>query len=278
MTRERAREIDLTWHINDVPNPKVQTEPKQRTEAPSKVPEFVIQEFGSKGPPVQLKDTQGRVVASVTRDPKSEKPTNLPGCFDSPKPKTATPKKDTLKPSETRSTSPKPASLNDGFYVFTWLNAHPTTMLSPPPLTSPPERSHSRSRSTSSANGLHDEMQTPKAGPEVQLNVDEQDIKSDLKEVDDFLVSRSTLSDRLMYQECALSSRQAILEALSKAKKKIMDVTEKKDQEKLKVLEKMATIFVAADLLFQFFLPSGFEGSTVAKFWGALDTLLFVSY
>jgi len=271
------------YDLEAVPDPKDQTEPNQQqngAEVPLKAPEIVIREFGSNGPPVQLKDTQGRVVVSVTRNPRLEKPTDTPGYFDTLKPKSGTPIKssDTLKPVETRSTSPKPVNLSDGFYVFTWLNAHPATMVSPPPLASPPERSHSRSRSASSANGLsHDETPNPKAGPEIQWNVDEQDVRSDLKEVDDFLASRSSLSDRLMYQECAVSSRQVVFEALAKAKKKIMDVTEKKGQEKLKVLENKATILAASDLLFQFFLPSGFEGPTVDKFWGALNTLLFVS-
>jgi hypothetical protein len=255
------------YDLKAVPDLKDQTEPNQQqkgTEAPLKVPEFVIREFGSER----------------SRDPRLEKPTDTPENSDTLKPKSGTPSKtlDTPKPVETRGISPKPVNLSDGFYVFTWLNAHPATMLSPPPMASPPERSHSRNRSASSANGLsHDETPNPKAGPEIQWNVDEQGVNSDLKEVDDFLASRSSLSDRVMYQECAVSSRQVVFDALAKAKKKIMDATEKKDQDRLEVLENKTTILAASDLLFQFFLPSGFEGPTVDKFWGALNTLLFVS-
>lgn len=270
-----------------IPDLKGQTEPNQQqkgAEGSLKVPEFVIRDLGNDGPPVQLKGTQERVVVSVTQHPRPEQPIDIP---DTSKPKSETPSEtpikssDTLKPVEieTQSAAPKPVNINDGFYVFTWLNAHPTTVVSPPPLASAPARSHSRSQSGSSTNGTsHDETPSPKAGPEIQWNVNEEDVKSDLKEVDDFLASRSSLGDRLLYQECPVSSRGAVFEALEKAKRKIINATEKKDQEKLKVLESKSAILAASDLLFQFFLPSGFEGPTVEKFWGALDALLFVSF
>ena len=107
--------------------------------------------------------------------------------------------------------------------------------------------------------------------------VDEDDIRSDLKEVDDFLNSKSTVSDCVMYRETPLVSRQEVFDCLIRKKQKLLDATEQNNQEKLKVMENKATILAAADQVFQFFLPANFEGPTVEKFWGAIYQLLFVS-
>ncbi len=170
-------------------------------------------------------------------------------------------------------TNTKPINLADGFYVFTWLNAHPTSMQSPPIIQKPaePQRSTSRGRMSSSAG--FDFVPIPR--PEMQWAVDEKEVRSDLKEVDDFLNSKSTVSDCVMYRETPNISRKEVFDALVKKKQKMLDATEKNDQEKLKVMENKATILAAADQAFQFFLPSKFEGPTVEKYWGAIYQLLF---
>lgn len=264
--------------------PKAKVEPKQQRDINTAytVPRIIIPEYempGKLDPSHQVPSEARKENVQPTAENNPDMPTDpsAPGYFDELKPNPGTPTKaqDTLKPAEGGGRpSPKPDNFSDGFYVFTWLNAHPTTIVSSPPVASPPVRCHSQSHSNGSN---HEDIPTPKARPEIQWNVDMEDMKTDLKEVDEFLNSKSSLSDRVIYQECTLSSRQEVMESLAKTKKKLMDSEKKKSQEKLKVLENKTTIAVAADLLFQFFLPLGFEGPTVQKYWGAIDRLIFVS-
>lgn len=249
---------------------------------------FVAKEYGPGGNPVQLKDQKGTVGGSYSIPPNSkpESRDSAAGYFDKPK-RTPTIKpikrQDSLAPPEpgisrtSTGSVMKPINLAEGFYVFTWLNAHPTSMQSPPVQTpaafSPLQRSNSRNRSPSSV-GVD---WTPPVRAEMIWAVDEEDIRSDLKEVDDFLNSKSTVSDCVMYRETPLVSRQEVFDCLIRKKQKLLDATEKNDQEKLKVMENKATILAAADQVFQFFLPAKFEGPTVEKFWGAIYQLLFVS-
>jgi len=50
-----------------------------------------------------------------------------------------------------------------------------------------------------------------------------------------------------------------------------------KDHKVRQTYETKVEVVNAAELLFQFFLPSRFEGPTVGKYWGALDRVLKVS-
>lgn len=250
---------------------------------------FVESKSGRIGASYSSKDfptENSKVAASAPTSPKTTQGAFSPlSRVDSLKPQPVQ-RRDSLKPEPLgrrdsftpqamkRSNSMKPVNLADGFYIFTWLNAHPTSLASPPaPATPNPDanqRSTSRTRSISGDNPF-----CPPPRPEMQWEVDEEEVRGDLREVDLFLNRNTTVSDCVMYKETPEISRQEVFDALVHKKQKLLDATEKNDQEKLKVMENKATILAAADGVFQFFLPKDFEGPTVKKYWGAIYQLLF---
>ncbi|KFY33794.1 hypothetical protein V494_07340 [Pseudogymnoascus sp. VKM F-4513 (FW-928)] len=227
-------------------------------------------------PPVKGQPQSAGKPATVENAPEKSSDPPKEGYFDKlkSKPAVATRPEDSLNLPGAQNLAIKPDNIFSGFYVFAWLNSHPTAMLSPPLSTTPLERSQSsRNRSSSSPSGIREDTPTPKPAPEFQWRVEEQGIRDDLREVDDFLKSRSSVSHRIVYQECALGSRDAIVEQLTIVKTKLMSA-EKVNPEKLKILGTKETIAAAADQIFQFFLPIAFEGPTVQKYWGAIDSLI----
>ena len=245
----------------------------------SNIPGFVIHEYDQPRPPSDKGQRQNAKPPTVEDVPENPSGPSTEGYFDKQKPKPAAANRpeDSLNLPGVQNLTPKPDNIFGGFYVFAWLNSHPTATLSPPLFASPLERTQSsRNRSSSSPNGAREDPPTPKANPEIQWRVDEQDIRDDLREVDDFLKSRSSVSDRIVYQECALGTRDAIVEQLTRVKTKLMSA-EKVNPEKLKILGTKEAIAAAADQIFQFFLPIKFDGPTVQKYWGAIDSLILVT-
>lgn len=250
----------------------------------STIPGFVIHEYDKPskqnmtGPPPDKRQQQTAKPVTAEDAPEKSSAPSTEGYFDKPKPKPAAAARpeDSLNLPGVQNSPPKPDNIFAGFYVFAWLNSHPTTMLSPPLFASPLERSQSRNRSSISPSGVREETPTPKATPDIQWRVEEQDIRADLGEVDDFLKARSSVSDRIVYQECPLSSRNSIVEQLTRVKTKLMS-SEKVNPEKVKILGTKEAIAAAADQIFQFFLPVTFEGPTVQKYWGAIDSLILVT-
>ncbi|KFZ07201.1 hypothetical protein V501_06656 [Pseudogymnoascus sp. VKM F-4519 (FW-2642)] len=262
--------------------PTVTSKEQPGANTSSTIPGFVIHEYdkppkqNTPGPPPGKGQQQTAKPATAAEDaPEKSSAPSTEGYFDKPKPKPATAARpeDSLNLPGVQNSPPKPDSIFAGFYVFAWLNSHPTTMLSPPLFASPLERSQSRNRSSGSPSGVREETPTPKATPDIQWRVEEQDIRHDLGEVDDFLKARSSVSDRIVYQECPLSSRNSIVEQLTRVKTKLMS-SEKVNPEKVKILGTKEAIAAAADQIFQFFLPVTFEGPTVQKYWGAIDSLI----
>lgn len=246
------------------------------------VPEFVIHEYTIPSkqdvPNTPLNKVQQQSTIPVTAQDVPKKSGDLPteDYFEKLKPKSGIARSgDNLNLPGAQNPSPKSDDIFDGFHVFAWLNSHPKAMLSPPPLTSPLERSQSRNRSSSTHSNHSDDPATPRAAPEIQWSVEEDDINDDLREVDEFLKNRSSVGDRVIYQECALGSRGSIIEQLTRVKTKLM-TAEKTNPEKLKILGVKEAIAAAADQVFQFFLPITFDGPTVQKFWGAIDSLILV--
>ncbi|OBT78122.1 hypothetical protein VF21_02657 [Pseudogymnoascus sp. 05NY08] len=247
----------------------------------STIPGFVIHEYDKPpkqnmpGPPPEKGQQQTAKPATAEDAPEKSGAPSTEGYFDKPKPKPAAAARpeDSLNLPGVQNSPPKPDNIFAGFYVFAWLNSHPIAMLSPPLFGSSLERSQSRNRSSSSPSGVREDPPTPKTTPEIQWRVEEQDIRDDLREVDDFLKAKSSVSDRIVYQECPLSSRDSIVEQLTRVKTKLMS-SEKVNPEKVKILGTKEAIAAAADQIFQFFLPVTFEGPTVQKYWGAIDSLI----
>lgn len=265
--------------------PTVTSKEQPGTNTSSTIPGFIIHEYDKPpkqnmpGPPPDMGQGQSPKPATAEDAPEKSSAPPTEGYFDKlkPKPATAARPEDSLNLPGVQNSPLKPDNIFGGFYVFAWLNSHPTAMLSPPLFSSPLERSQSsRNRSSSSPSGVREDPPTPKTTPEIQWRVEEQDIRDDLREVDDFLKGRSSVSDRIVYQECALGSRDSIVEQLTRVKTKLMSA-EKVNPEKLKILGTKEAIAAAADQIFQFFLPIRFEGPTVQKYWGAIDSLILVT-
>lgn len=131
------------------------------------------------------------------------------------------------------------------FHVFTWLNAAPMD-------------------------------QSSKV-----LNINLDQLKDDLEEMDHFLSHKTTLTERIAYKECPKVSRlevYGLLEQEERALLKSAVKEQKQDEEKSRIYELRVDIVNAAESIFQFFLPSLFEGPTVLKYWGVIHQLLTVDH
>ncbi|KAI0593277.1 hypothetical protein F4775DRAFT_521473 [Biscogniauxia sp. FL1348] len=95
-----------------------------------------------------------------------------------------------------------------------------------------------------------------------------------LTEVDDYLGSSTSASDRTAYQECHFSSRQLVHSYLEANKPEAKE--DSSADPRLKKYEDAVDIFNAADVFFELFLPHGIESTmpTVGKFWGAVSRLV----
>jgi len=144
-----------------------------------------------------------------------------------------------------QSSTAQPTTLDiEGFHVFTWLNA-----------------------------GMTDHGTK-------SLNVNEEQLKEDLEETDYFLSHKTSLSERIAYKECPQISRLAVYNLLEQEGRTITGSAakeQKKHERKRRIYERRVDIVNAAESVFQFFLPSLFEGPTVMKYWGAIHRLLVVS-
>lgn len=140
-----------------------------------------------------------------------------------------------------KSSATQPTTLaSEGFHIFTWLNAGKTN-------------------------------QGAKS-----LNVDEEQLKEDLENMDHFLRNKTSLGERIAYKDCPQISRLVVYSLLEQ-EWKTMAGSAAKDERKRIIYECRVDIVNAAESIFQFFLPSLFEGPTVLKYWGAIHRLLVVS-
>lgn len=174
-------------------------------------------------------------------------------------------KKRPYTPREHSSTKQSVDFLRNDFHVFTWLNAYKITVGSPREgtATTTTQRSIAESGNVDiDGNG--------------SWNINEQYVKECLEEIHQFLSYKINLNERLSYQECPQQTRRDIYNMLAMERKEITSTAGRAG--KLgKVYERKVDIVNAADSLFQFFLPSRFDGPTVRKYWGALHLFLVVS-
>jgi hypothetical protein len=111
---------------------------------------------------------------------------------------------------------------------------------------------------------------TPRFSSIAEIN-----LKGDLKEMDRFLRHSTSFVENLAYKECSQHSRREVYEFLVKEEAEITGLVEKTDKWH-KIYELQVDIANKAELIFSFFLPARFDGSTVGKFWGAIYHLITV--
>lgn len=131
-----------------------------------------------------------------------------------------------------------PDRVNDRFHVFSWLE----TVLT-----------------------------TGDANSQVQV----ESLRIQLQEVEDYLKNSTSFSDRRAYQDSQVATRPSCFRYLREQG----GLTEEfKKQPRMKQdYEDRIDIVNAADIVYRFFLPLGFDGPTVRKFWGAINLLVQVS-
>ena len=97
-----------------------------------------------------------------------------------------------------------------------------------------------------------------------------------LQEVEDYLASGTSFSDRRVYRDCPEATRTEIYALLEK-KGAVLSGQASTDPAQQKEYETQLDFFNAAELMFNFFFPVGAEVPTVRKFWGVLKTIITVS-
>lgn len=113
-------------------------------------------------------------------------------------------------------------------------------------------------------------------GDDVPLMINKDHVNEDLGEIDQFLAHMTKLNQRLAYQGCKNRKRQDLYNMLTKERQELNNSTGKGFKRR-KSYENKVDFVNAADLMFQFFLPSNFDFPTVGKYWGALFQLMAVS-
>ncbi|KAH6668177.1 hypothetical protein B0J14DRAFT_600005 [Halenospora varia] len=161
---------------------------------------------------------------------------------------TATPatKKDTISPGASWTMK----SMKYEFHVFTFLNesqpkSWPVGM---------------------SGDSLKPDPNNPGRRSEDKLTFDEESLKGDLAEIDYFLEHEAGFRDHLMYKKCPQRRRTELYQLALNAQ---MALDEDMPDTR-RIYEETVEILNRADIVFQFFLPSRYEGPTTGKFWGAL--------
>jgi hypothetical protein len=144
--------------------------------------------------------------------------------------------------SATVSLDPSSDQTAEDFHVFTWLNLQATSK--------------------------------PQLG-NVLLTVNELQLEEDLAEMDNFLSRQRSSNVRAAYLECPDRNRQELFNILAEERREI-GVSDGKALKKLKKYEDRADLVNAAEMMFQFFLPSRSNGPTVGKYWGAVFRLIVV--
>ncbi|RYO78437.1 hypothetical protein DL766_001500 [Monosporascus sp. MC13-8B] len=103
--------------------------------------------------------------------------------------------------------------------------------------------------------------------------IDEEALDDHLREVEDYLLSRTSFSDRRAYDACPEATRDEICAHLEKEG---IELSKRTDVQRgrQRDYEARLDIFNAADVVFKFFFPPNVEVPTVRKFWGALRVII----
>ncbi|KAI1370582.1 hypothetical protein F4677DRAFT_457763 [Hypoxylon crocopeplum] len=91
--------------------------------------------------------------------------------------------------------------------------------------------------------------------------------------VDDYLLSRTSFSDRRAYATCPEATRDEIYAHLEKEGIKLSELSDS-SRTPQRNYEAQLDVFNAADVLFSFFFPPNVKVPTISRFWGALRAIL----
>ncbi|EDN99944.1 hypothetical protein SS1G_02802 [Sclerotinia sclerotiorum 1980 UF-70] len=94
-------------------------------------------------------------------------------------------------------------------------------------------------------------------------------LHDDLKEIDDYLMQKTNISERLTYRACPSHTRKQFYDILHEVESKIQA-----DQSLRATYELQVELANAADTLFEFFLPPQESGPTTEKYWGPLYEII----
>lgn len=98
-----------------------------------------------------------------------------------------------------------------------------------------------------------------------------------LQEVENFLITSTKFSDKRAYEGVREEKRVSSCQYLEKVGLRMENKKGQPRPLRRKQYEERIDIFNAADIIFRFFLPLGYDGPTVKKFWGAVRILVQVS-
>ncbi|KAF3762955.1 putative Mg2+ transporter [Cryphonectria parasitica EP155] len=103
--------------------------------------------------------------------------------------------------------------------------------------------------------------------------IDEEALDDHLREVEDYLLSRTSFSDRRAYTACPDATRSEVYAFLESQG---VELSKSDDSQRVwqRDYEAKLDIFNAADVVFKFFFPLGVEAPTISKFWGALQIII----
>ncbi|KAK1758176.1 hypothetical protein QBC47DRAFT_410891 [Echria macrotheca] len=104
-------------------------------------------------------------------------------------------------------------------------------------------------------------------------SLDEDALEDYFLEVEDYILSRTTFSDRRAYTACPEASRDKIYDELERKGIELSGITDVQ-REQQRNYERQLDIFNAVDVLFTFFFPPDVVVPTTGKFWGALEAVI----
>ena len=102
--------------------------------------------------------------------------------------------------------------------------------------------------------------------------IDEEALNDHLREVENYILSQTSFSDRRAYIACPETTRDEIYSHLEHEGAGIPDRSDEQRRYEMRL-----GIFNAADAMFRFFFPPDVEVPTTRKFWGALNVFITVS-
>jgi hypothetical protein len=155
--------------------------------------------------------------------------------------------------------------IGGGFHFFTWLNTQRTQV----------DTEQSSKPSDLSSDQVNDPAANLTDNEKTFFSLGRAPLIEDLEMMDQYLRHEPPRVEHLAYRNCRPRSRH---ETRLMLRSKIKEDPGLSGPSLAKALIKQQIgIFHAAESLFNFFLPSGFESRTLEKYWGSLYCLLFVS-
>ena len=152
-------------------------------------------------------------------------------------------------------------SLEECFHVFTWLNAPEST-----------PGSVQKTESNKGVPALKTDSANIRDADSVFLSNSERNPKQDLEKMNQALSQETVHEELTAYRGCLQRSRRDIVDMLAKQSEELTGPEKMYGPHGKKV-----GIVNAAESIFELFLPLGYEGPTVQKFWGGLYRLMVVS-